>query len=241
MLIKYSRPEKLSDPFQDWMGCEKTLTGVLAKDKTSLDRSDYDVIFAHGLPAANYEEGAYFLDSCFDFMRRKQSSVESHLCEGLFDFINYHRERLEEDGLLSQCLGEIIRLFQSYTSSFEVIHLTDAELEHYKIETCYREWPKYSRVVEELVEYLVEYELFSSVLDDSMTWLNQEDVHKSGWWIAIADYVMMNWYVIYEDHDESNARKQRLIYRIFNLHDYSSHMRNKALPDAASLNELDFE
>ena len=229
MLITYPKPEKFSDPFQDWMGCEKTLTDVLAKDKTSLGENDYNVIFARTLPAANYEEGVYYLDSCFDFMRRKQSSVESHICEGFFDFINYHRERLEKDGLLNPCLEELVRLFQSYTSSFEVIHLTDEELEQHQIIPSYRDWPKYSRVVEDLVEYLIEYEFFAPVLDDLMAWLNQNDTHRSQWWIAIAYYVMTNWYVIYDDQDESNARKQRLIYRLFNLHDYSSHMRRSGM------------
>ena len=223
MLILHPKPDKFSDPFHDWMGCEKTLTDILAKDKTSLDENDYNVIFAKILPAANYEEGAYYLDSCFDFMRRKQSDVESHICEGVFHFINCHSERLEEDRLLHPCLEEIVSLFQSYAVSFDLIRLTDTQLKQYGMRASFQELPKYSRVVTDLVDYLVEYELFSAVLNDLVSWLNQDDVHKSCWWIDLAYHVRW-WYVTYDAADMANSRRQRLIDRLLDLNDYSFHM-----------------
>jgi hypothetical protein len=223
MRLLYPKPTTFSDPFQDWMGCGETLQGVLAKTDAVLEWSDYIVIFGNPAPAADYEEGAHYLASVFDYMRRKQSPVESHLCEGLFGFIDHHQKRLAEDGLLSECLDEIVRLFQSYTDTFELIRLTDAELTQYGIAVGYRELPRYASVVQELVEFLIEYALYSAVLDGLMDWLNQGDLPRSCWWLELTDYVHQNWYVTYEESDATNARKQHLIDRLFNLRDYSRH------------------
>jgi hypothetical protein len=227
MLTLYPKPTRFSDPFQEWEGCEETLDNILSTEKGDLGLSDYDTIFYLITPAANYEEGAYYIDGCFDFMRRKLSRIESNICEGLFYFINYHRERLKEDGLLSQCLEEIINLFQCYTASFELMRLTDGELEQYGTDPTYRELARYYLSIWSLIDYLIGYELYSSVLDSSLTWLDQDDVHKSCWWIEIADHVRV-WYVIYNAVDESNSRKQRLMDRLLKLHDYSFHMHRQS-------------
>jgi hypothetical protein len=223
MLSVYPKPKKFSDPFQDWMGCEETLDGILAKDIDELGLSDYNVIFYMILPAASYEEGAYYLDGCFNFMMHNPSAVESNICEGLFWFIDYHRDALRADGILDLCLKRTVALLQDYLSLFELMRLSDAELTRYCIRQDFREIPKRSNSVGDLLDSLVEYELYSAVLSDILAWLNEDAVyHKSCWWIEIAYHVRW-WYVTYDADDQANQRRQHLINRLLDLHNYSSH------------------
>ena len=224
MLTPYPKPKKFSDPFQDWMGCEETLDSILARDKAQLGLRDYSVIFAQILPAASYEEGAYYLDGCFDLMRRKTDPVVSDVCRSLFWFVDFHRDALRRDGLLEPCLEETVALSRDYLSSFELMRLSDPELMHYRIDPDFREMPRYSRFVGSLLDSLVEYELYSRVLSDLMVWLNEDVVHKSCWWIEMA-YHARWWYVIYNAGDKANPRRQCLINRLLDLHDYSCHWR----------------
>jgi hypothetical protein len=108
--------------------------------------------------------------------------------------------------------------------SFELIRLNDAELILYGIDLGYRELPRYARLVEKLVECLIEYELYSAVFDGLMDWLNQGDLLRSCWWLELTDYVQ-NWYITYEEFDDATARKQHLIDRLSSLRDYSRHRR----------------
>lgn len=222
MQIPYPKPKKFSDPFYDWMGCEEQLDNILAKDKVELCLSDYNAIFAQNLPAASYEEGAYYLDSCFDLMKRKGDPVNSDICESLFWFIDFHRDALRQDSLLEPCLDEIVALFQSYTSTFELMRLTNSELTLYRINPDYREKPRYSRLVGRLLKCLVEYEIYSGILSGLLVWLNEDVIDKSCWWVELAYHVRW-WYVIYNADDEANPRKQQLVNRLLDLHDYSFH------------------
>lgn len=224
MQSSYPKPKTFSDPGRDWHGYESVFQDMAARDPDDLTPREFGMIFAPILPAADYEEGAYYLDACFRNMSRRDNVVEGNLCSGVFWFIDHHKERLGKDGLLSLCLELIADLWRTYTSDFDLMRLTDQELEQYGIREDYRQFVKHSRTVHDLVDALIEHELYGAVLDDLLTSLDDGSTVDSCWWMEIA-YHARWWYVIHHRGSEENARRQHILHRLLALEVYLGHER----------------
>lgn len=224
MQIPYPKPRTFSDPYHDWDGYESEFQKMIARNPDDLGLRDFGVIFAPILPAADYEEGVYYLDACFRRMSRKESAVQSNLCGGAFWFINHHRDRLQSDALLAPCLRLTADLWRTYTTSFDLMRLTDAELTEHGIDERWREFVGHSRTVSDLVDALVENEAYGTMLDDLLASLGGQGVVGSCWWVEIA-YHARWWYVINHPGRAENSRQQAVLHRLLALEVYPEHER----------------
>jgi len=224
MQTPFPKPKTFSDPYHDWHGYAPVFQEILDQHPDDLGLGDFRVIFAPILPAADYEEGVYFLEACFHRMSQKENAVQSNLCEGVFWFIDHHRDRLDRDGLLTPCLGLIAALWRKYTADFDLMRLTDAELKEHGIREDWREFVKHSRTVHDLVDVLVENELFGATLDELLASLDGRGVVTSCWWVEIA-YHARWWYVIHRPGRKENARRQHVLHRLLSLEVYPEYER----------------
>jgi hypothetical protein len=106
MRIPYPKPNKLSDPYYDWDGCEERLIQILAKEPTALTAEDYGVIFYQNLPAAAYEEGCYYVPYFLSFLR-SAPDLDYYECQGFFWYIDHFRTVLPT----TDCWMKFLRVF----------------------------------------------------------------------------------------------------------------------------------
>ncbi len=147
MQALYPKPQKFSDSYHDWHGYEAFFQDILDKNPDDLDLDDFNMIFATILPAADYEEGVFYLEACFLWMSRQEDPIDSNLCSGALWFIDHHHQRLERDDLLEPCLHLVADLCRLYTSGYELLRLTNEELKTHGIRASYREFVKNSSTV----------------------------------------------------------------------------------------------
>jgi hypothetical protein len=225
MDLPYPKPKTFSDPHHDWQGFDAEFEMIVALRPNDLAPRHFEMIFGGGLPAADYEEGVYYIEACFRRMARKENTIESNLCGDPFWFINHHRLRLAADGLLEPCLGLIAALLRTYTESFELVRLTDEALTEHGIDPNFRELVRFGWTVEELVDALVEYELFWDTLDHFLVSLGGQGVIGSCWWVEIA-YHARWWYITHgaRSDNEAEGRRQRVLHRLLALDAYPEHL-----------------
>ena len=188
MRCPYPKPSRFSDPFQDWDGCEKRLAAILAKNGDELNLEDFSAIFQSHLPAADYEEGCYYVPDYIKYLSQT-SGLEERVCEGFFWYIDHFSERFRRDGLLQDILDELWKCFAGLTSSFAVIRLSDAELEKNGIAASYREIAVRSRSMSEFFEALTRWPVFDPIIDRLRDYfekpLSEEAAH---WYYEMAFY-----------------------------------------------------
>lgn len=163
MRCPYPKPAKLSDPFQDWDGCEDRLSAILTKPPRELTWDDYSIIFSQHLPAADYEEGCYFVPAYLDFLSQT-SGLEERGYEGFFWYIDYFADRFARDGLLTPILERIWECFTHLTADFRIVRLTDLELEQEKLCPSYREIAHLTRTVPDILDGMTRWPVFDPVI-----------------------------------------------------------------------------
>jgi hypothetical protein len=163
MLSPYPKPSKFSDPFQDWGGCEQRLAGILAKPLAELTLDDYSVIFCQWLPAADYEEGCYFVSAYLDFLS-EASGLQKRGCDAFFWYIDYFADRFTQDGLLGPIHERLWDCLVHLTATFRVVRLTDLELEQEGICPSYREIAHLTRTVPDILDGITQRPVFDPVL-----------------------------------------------------------------------------
>lgn len=224
MKDRYGKPKKFSEPYEyeELKASSEVFREILDKKDDELTNWDFGVIFSDHLPAADYQEGLYYIPLCFDYMLRKQDPIRSNICLSLFWYTYHFRDKLEADGYYEECLGLIRKLVELYTSEFELIRLDDNQLEEYSIHKNSREMAKYSYSVRRLVDCLIKYPNYWTLLCEWIDSLNSVELTKSGWWIEIS-YHTRWWHLFYQDDDEANERKEILIHRLHKFGEYVNH------------------
>lgn len=159
----YPKPRQLSDPFHDWAGCQDRLAAILAKPLPELTRDDYSTIFYQHLPAADYEEGCYFVAAYLDFLSQT-SGLEERGYEGFFWYINYFADRFARDGLLEPIHERLWHCCLQLTATFRIVRLSDAELEQEGICPSYREIAHLTRTVPDILDGVTQWPVFDPVL-----------------------------------------------------------------------------
>jgi len=188
----YLKPAHFSDPFMDWGGCEERLTTILAKPPETLVWEDYQVIFYQHLPAADYEEGCYYVPYYLEYLSQA-SDLEDRTYEGFFWYIDYFAVRFEQDGLLSQILEQIWECFLRLTKSFKVVRLTDDELERHGISPAYREIAYLTQTVTGILDQFIEWPVYSSYVTRLKEHFDRPHSVEHAHWYSELAFHARNW------------------------------------------------
>ncbi|MFT5905394.1 MAG: hypothetical protein ACI9E1_000991 [Cryomorphaceae bacterium] len=194
MTIKspYKRPTQLSDPYQDWMGCEDQIKNILETPLGDLKHEDYVVIFYQNLPAADYSEGVYYLESCFQYMAGNEG-LEERIYEGVFWWIDHFKESLDKDKLLECCLDAVWQLFLKLTENFKVIRLSNEELKEFGISESYREIASNTRAIGDYLEAVTYSDLYAPILLKLKEHLDNLDSEIKSYWFREIEYHTRQW------------------------------------------------
>ena len=219
MRIPYSKPATLSDPYIDWQGSEAEISKVVAAGPATLGRDAYWMIFYQNLPAANYQEGCFYVPYFLDFYS-KGLDFEAPNFEGFFWFIDHFRQEFEEDGLLDPILDRIWAIFLERTKEFRIHRLTDEELQQHKKCESYREIVPGSMTVHELLDCFTSWEVFDPILAKLREhFLEASSTTKAFWFCECAFHTRMWLWV----DSEPVARRQELFDYFNRLDRFAAH------------------
>lgn len=191
MRVPYSKPETLSDPYIDWQGSEAEISKVVTAAPETLGRDEYWMIFYQNLPAANYQEGCFYVPYFLDFYS-KGLDFEAPNLEGFFWFIDHFREDFERDKLLEPILDRIWSIFLERTNDFRIQRLSNEELEHHKICESYREIVPGSQTVYELLDCFTSWEVYDPILTKlKVHFSDTSSTERSFWFCECAFHTRM--------------------------------------------------
>ncbi len=195
MQCPYPKPCKLSDPFYDWFDCEDQLTEILAKSPRELTCEDYGVIFARYQPAADYEEGCYYIDPYLDYLS-EATALEARGCESFFWYVDHFADRFARDGLLEPIRERLWECFLKLTASFKVVRLTDVELERLHYCPSCREFAYLTRTIPDILDGITEWQVFKPTLSKLQAHFHRPlSVTHSHWFCELA-YHTRSWLVL---------------------------------------------
>ena len=222
MNIPYSKPSTLSDPYIDWQGCEGEIAKVIATKPEDLDATAYRMIYHQNLPAADYEEGCFYVPYFLDFYARGHD-FESPNLEGFFWFIHHFRSNFERDGLLKDILERIWSVFLARTQSFSIHRLSDEELARYKICESYREIAPGSQTVHELLDCFTSWELYDPILLKLKEHFSDTSLDVKSFWFFECAFHTRTWLWVNSDPVD---RRQDLFDFFHRLERFAAHASN---------------
>lgn len=219
MRCPYAKPKKFSDPYRDWYDCERRLQSILDKEAAKLEREDYGVIFQQHLPAADYEEGCYYVFPYIEYLSRT-SGLEKRVDENFFWYIEHFADRFKADGLLEPILTAIWNCFIGLTKTFRIVRLSDNELEEFKMNDSYREIAHLSRTVAEILDPMTRWPVFETLLVQLEDYFAEpKTVGHSHWYCELAFHTRF-WLWLEE---EPLARFQRVFDYFHRLDRFKKH------------------
>jgi hypothetical protein len=237
MRVPYPRPATLSDPYMDWMESGAEIQRVVATDPASLTRDDYWMIFYQNLPAANYQEGCFYVPFFLAFYRRAPDFTAPGF-DGFFWFIDHFRDDFVRDNLLSPILDEIWDIFLTLTATFSVHRLTDAELEEHGISPSYREMAPRSRVVHEMLDAFTSWPVYDPLLERLRTHFAPVQTPAHSFWFCECAFHTRTWLWV---DSEPAERRQALFDYFHRFEHFSPHYRNSFLNMKGNLTEGFFQ
>lgn len=215
MQRKYGKPKLLSDPYKDFVGEAESLAEIVAKPDSSLDLRDFGWIFQMYLPAADYEEGLYYIPLCFEMMENA-CPFEANVCNSLFWYIEHFKEELEKDGFYSACLARTAKLFEMFTSEFVVVGEYDPQ-PRFRFSKL-----KYGESVHRIVNGLSRCEETWEILSGFLFGLKNKGAAGSCWWIMVS-YFARDW-VMYAQKRTLGYKRRKLLFEYFHkFGEYSKH------------------
>jgi hypothetical protein len=219
MRVPYPKPATLSDPYIDWQGSESEISKVVGADPETLGREAYWMIFYQNLPAANYQEGCFYVPYFLDFYA-KGADFEAPNFEGFFWFIDHFRREFAQDGLLEPILERVWAIFLERTKEFRIHRLTDEELQQYKICESYREIVPGSQTVHELLDCFTSWEVYDPILAKLREhFLDATSTTKAFWFCECAFHTRM-WLRV---NSEPVERRQDLFDYFHSLDRFAAH------------------
>ncbi|MBI3653302.1 MAG: hypothetical protein HY231_19915 [Acidobacteria bacterium] len=221
MKSKYGKPKQFSDPYKEHGECQEELKKILDKEDRRLTLEDFSYIFSIALPAADYQEGVYYIPLCFEQMMKKEDPINSNICQGIFWYLTHFKKELEADYYYRDCMQMIRVLSHCYTQDFELIRLSEEELDAHSIDPRYREMAKHSSSVHDLIDVLIRYSEYEEILFNWVDSLDNKSLVANCWWINIGYHVRW-WQILYHENDKSNERKEKLIHRLHKFGDYQA-------------------
>ena len=215
MQKKFGKPKRFSDPYKDFEGEESELAEIIAKSDEELDLHNFDWIFQMYLPAADYEEGLYYIPLCFEFME-KACPFEANVCDSLFWYIEHFKEKLKNDGFYMVCVKRIEELFEIFTNDFVVIN-------EYQPNRRYRlSKLEYGQSVDTVITGLVSCEETWEILSNFLFGLKNKGSVGSCWWVMISFFVR-DWLMFTERRDFGYKRRKIIFEYFHKFGEYSKH------------------
>jgi hypothetical protein len=222
MRVPYTKPSTLSDPYFDWEGSEGKISKVIAADPETLGRDAYWMIFYQHLPAANYQEGCFYVPYFLDFYS-KGADFEAPNLEGFFWFIDHFREDFERDGLIEPILERIWSIFLDRTNSFRIHRLSDEEIQQYKICESYREIVPGSRIVHELLDCFTSWEVYDPIIAKLKDHFSDTSSPTKSFWFCECAFHTRIWLWV---DSEPVERRQDLFDHFHRFERFAAHYAN---------------
>jgi hypothetical protein len=237
---QFIKPNCLTDPFLEWENEEDFLQEIVKKNSTDLNYNDFKAIFYRILPAASYEEGLYYLIPCIDYIRSTKSIHVSHYPDSLLSWVNDHKDNLENDGLLDSTIGEILHLFKSLLSDFELYELTELQCNEIGRDFDYSISPYNNKTIHCLIDDITRFPLFSKLLENIIDYLiSDNSLSTIRWYTDIAHHTRY-WTVIYNSDDphDSYTQKEYLFKR---LHEFKHFCEKSRVSSEATSREKKYK
>lgn len=229
--MKYSKPKNLSDPYYDWHGYEKRFNEILSKDASQLGTEDYWIIFHRNLPAADYEEGCYFLEFCFSHIKNAWDIHDSSYPDSLLWWIDHFQEKLKSDGLWDDCLIHLKTTIGHLLNSFELFDLDEEKCKKIGRDFSYSIGPYNQSTVTDLIDDLTIFDSFEPFLNEMIDGLiNSNSISNIRWYVDIAFHTR-SWCTIYNDDElfkdlDNFERKEALFHK---LHTFKIYQKKREI------------
>lgn len=194
--IKYPRPQKLSDPYHDFL--EDHLTAILATPDSELSWANYKNLFGPYMPAGTYSESIYFLPLVFKFIMNMKDNDGIDLFEAVVWFISDNVENLRHDGLLEGVRDCVRECLQTWTCTFTLID--------YGRDFAWQQGMSHSLLIYGMINALVKFanhdDLAYAFLHNLAT--NESDPLKPAWFLAYAAFELEEMFFSFVDEIEES-------------------------------------
>jgi len=117
--LPYSRPQSLSDPFNDFP--QDYLDSLIDTQDKNLDSYHYKCLLGPYCPAGSYKESAYFLPLAFDYIDTHEEDAFD-LIFPLVGFTSMNAAHLAKDDALDAVRFKLRQCIDRWTSHFSVKH-----------------------------------------------------------------------------------------------------------------------
>ena len=190
--MKYQKPKQFSDPYHDWFTSDDLLCAILAKADNSLTTADYSVIFAQNLPAANYQEGAYYIEKCLEHIGSSHEVNANRFPDGFLCWLAHFRDDLVRDDLYAEIKRSLASVFWRLLDQFELFELTKAECKQMGREFEWAVGPYNQHTVWHFIDELTINDEFEPELDAIADRLiTSESLAHIRWYVEIAAHSRM--------------------------------------------------
>lgn len=218
--MNYPKPETFSDPYYDWEGYEARFREILGKPNSDLTTEDYAIIFAKHLPAADYPEGAYYIDKCISHIACGREIHTSRFPDGFLWWLTHFKDRLAQDHAFDAAKSSLVSALWTILDHFELFDLTEAECETIGRSFTYSVGPYNSSTVSDIIDELTIYDEFLPELDKLVADLTTSDrIEHVRWFVEIAFHTR-SWCTTFtaDSHGLDNyQRKEELFHRLHSL------------------------
>ena len=215
--MSYPKPYMFSDPYYDWEGCADRLREILNKPDADLTTDDYDIIFAKHLPAADYPEGAYYMDKCISHIACGRDVHTSRFPEGFLWWLVHFKNQLKQDNAFDTAKNSLVSAFWTILEQFELFDLTETECESIGRSFSYSQGAYNSSTVCDIIDELTIYDEFIPELDSIVAALAASDrIEHVRWYVEIAFHTR-SWCTTFttDDHGLDNyQRKEEIFHKL---------------------------
>jgi hypothetical protein len=215
--MKYPKPQQFSDPYHDWDGCEDKLMTILMKNDNALSTADYGVIFAKNLPAANYQEGAFYIEKCLDHISAGREINKSRFPEGFLWWLVNFKDDLINDNLYAGVKNSIVSVIWRLLDNFELFELNEGECKQMGRDFKWSIGPYNQNTVWDIMDEITIYDEFEPELNVIVDKLIESDLLAHvRWFVEIAAHTRI-WALLYDERFselDSFERKEDLFHKL---------------------------
>lgn len=182
--VRHPRPKVLSDPYDDFT--PDYLRGLLAVPDAELKWHHLRDFLGPHLPSGTYAETVYFLPIAMEMLKCNEDTTLD-LVTPVVGFCAKNADRLRTNGLLDEVRVELRKIFQAWTSTFDVIHYDRDGCQAKGWGLRYFDHVRRSETVCQMLEDLHRFETQADLLDSFMVSLvkNSSPV-AAAWFLELA-------------------------------------------------------
>jgi len=200
VIMKYKKPKFFSGLPLNVLKDDSLRTigdEILNKSESALTTSDFSIIFSKLKFAASYEDACYFLDLCFEHLKKTKNRLSNYPKDFLRWFPG-NQARLIEDELWDICCKEIHDGLKKILSEFELFEWTEAECAEVDLDYNYSIGPYDGRTLVAIIENLSCYDCFANIIDKTLNYLElDQSIASIQWYVSISS-LSRSWVKKYE-------------------------------------------